>query len=111
MLKPTIINVNGRELKIGNYDTEDKTWYIDRDKERHFMRKIESWGLDENMYKFLKNEGMLKVIIRDYNTGETWEIDVEDIENHKRYLHFKNLKGKVDHKTQIFIAEKHWEKS
>jgi hypothetical protein len=26
-------------------------------------------------------------------------------------LHFKNLSGKVDHKTQIFIAEKYWNKS
>ena len=47
MLKPTTINVNGRKLKIGNYDTEEKTWYIDRDKERHLLSKM---GNLENKY-------------------------------------------------------------
>ncbi len=100
MFIQTRIMANGKDLNIGEFDTETGTWYIKRNREKHFHRKLNAWGLDYKMYDHLKTEyGISKVVI---NADRKYEIDYKDIEKHKIFKEFK------PHRRQIFIEEKYW---
>lgn len=109
MLIPTTIRANGKELKIGKFDTEIGRWIIKRNKDKHFHRKMNAWGLDYEMYDFLKKTyGLNDVVIYDMNDSngrpQSWTIKYIDIEKNKMFREFK------PHRKQIFIAEKYWTK-
>jgi hypothetical protein len=107
MLLPTTIRVNGKELKIGQFDTEIGRWIIKRDRNKHFHRKMKAWGLDYQMYEYLKKTyGLSDVVIYDMKLKpQSWTIKYKDIEKNKIFKEFK------PHRKQIFIAEKYWNKS
>ena len=109
MIIPTTIRVNGKELNIGDFDTDTGRWIIKRNKERHFHIKMNAWGLDYEMFDYLKTVyGIKDVIIYDMNKRgypKTWEISLEDIEKNKMFREFK------PHRKQIFIEEKYWTKT
>lgn len=99
----TRINVKGKDLNIGTFDTETKVWYIDRDKSKHFHRKMQAWGLDWEVYKNLRMfEKLEKVKIMDRKLEKTWTIDYITIRNRKMFKNFP------PHRIQIFIPEEAW---
>lgn len=106
MLMETCIKLdNNTEKRIGMFDNEEKIWYIRRDEKKHFMKKLNSWGLDNKMYESLKSSyGLKKIILTEMNSLKRYECTLEDIENNKRFKHFK------PHRLQIFVPKKYWKK-
>lgn len=104
MLMETSIKIDtGTMKRIGMFDNEEKIWYIGRDEKKHFMKKLDSWGLDEKMYETLKlNYGLKKVILTEKNSLKRYECLLKDIEDHKIFKHFK------PYRLQIFVPKKHW---
>ena len=103
MIKTLYRKQGKRRLYLGNYDSQDQSWNIDRDKDKHFFRKLNAWAIDSKTYERLKRQGLKTIKLYDYRNERLHSIDVDQVENNKKYLHFKN------YGTQIFIEEKHWQ--
>lgn len=106
MLVPLSIKVNEKNLKIGQFDTVLGRWIIKRNKDKHFHKKMNAWGLDYEMYEYLKKTfGLSDVVIYDMRVKpQSWTISYWDIEKHKIFKEFK------PYRKQIFIEEKYWQK-
>jgi len=89
--------------KIGHFDTESKVWFVERNKEKHYMKVLRGWGLDNWMYEKLRDEyKMERVIITETNSKKVYECRVETIEVQKMYKTFH------PHRLQIFIPKIYW---
>jgi len=106
MLMETNIKMDDKtEKRIGVFDNKIKVWYIRRDKNKHFMKKLNAWGLDNKMYEILKSSyGLKKIILTEMVSRKRYECTLEDIEDNKIFKHFK------PHRLQIFIPKKFWKK-
>jgi hypothetical protein len=97
--------INGKNLKLGVFDEESKTLFINISKKKHFHRKTKSWGLDWEKYKELRMMGGLEhVIITDSSLGEGWKIDKDTIHDHRFFMYFP------PHGLQMFVPEQYWER-
>jgi hypothetical protein len=96
--------INGRKIKIGVFDEESKTLYINRNKKKHFHRKTQSWGLDWEKYKELRVMGNLENIIISDSNGEMWKVDQKTVHDHRFFMHFP------PNGLQMFVPEKYWVK-
>ena len=105
IMETTIIQKNGKQRRIGFFDTESKCWLIERNKKIHYMRTLKGWGLDEKIYEILKGKPykMERVHLTEILSGKIFECRVETIDEHKIFKTFH------PHRLQIFIPAIYWE--
>ena len=88
---------------IGIYDTE-KNVYTKHGvkKSKHFFKKLNAWGVDENTFRnILKPEA--RIVIDEVEEKKRYETDKETMGLNGSYMRF----GK--HGTQIFLPVDEWE--
>ena len=96
------ITVDGIQKKIGLWDKDSKVFFVRRNIQKHFMRKTNSWGLDQKTYEHLKTLGMKKVSLMVYPQNKRYECEIKTIDENKTMANFGN------HRLQIFVNEKFW---
>ena len=103
IMETTIKERNGKQKRIGFYETEGKVWLVERDKKKHYMKTLKGWGLDNYMYEKLKNDyGLQRVVLTEIRTGKVYECRVETIDENKIFKTFH------PHRLQIFIPAIFW---
>ena len=103
LMETTIKQKDGKQRRIGFYDTEGKVWLVERDKKKHYMTTLRGWGLDNWMYELLKNNYKLeRVVLTETRTRKVYECRVGTIDENKIFKTFH------PHRLQIFIPAIYW---
>lgn len=99
--KIQIKNDLGKNIVVGEYNSDTKTFTCKRKKSEHFMRKFNAWGLDQKVVDFLVKEGAT-VHLKD--SEDKWEYEVKAVD-FKLY----GVQGQFgEHKSQIFLDVNKW---
>lgn len=99
--KIAITDDSGKQVFVGEYNSETKVFTCKKKKSEHFMRKFNSWGLDAKVVDFLAKEG---ATIHLKETEEKWEYEAQAVD-FKLY----GQEGKFgEHKSQVFLALDKW---
>lgn len=101
-----IKQADGELRRVGSYVEEEGSLYLTRTRKKHFMRKLNAWGLDREVFEDLyENRGLkeVKIFVRDRNKRVV--ANAEDFVEHGEYMHFK------PHRPQIFLNEEWWEEA
>jgi hypothetical protein len=94
---------DGKQRRIGLFDTESKVWLVDRNKKQHYMRTLKGWGLDNKIYEKLKNDFNLeRVVLTETISNKVYECYVKIIDKNKIFKTFH------PHRLQIFIPKIYW---
>ena len=92
---------SGKQIIVGEYDSEKKLFTCKRKKSEHFMRKFNAWGLDIKVVNFLAKEG---ATIRLNDTEDKWEFECKAID-----FKLKGIEGHFGaHKSQLFLELNEW---
>ena len=95
---------DGKSRKIGY--VKDKTFYTTRKKSKHFMKKLNAWGLDaETLIEIRLEYGVEEIVILDTESNKRYVAKCSDFDIYGNYLHFK------PYKAQKFLEEKYWKVS
>jgi hypothetical protein len=101
-MKLTIKDDDGRSIEVGNFNEEDKIWYIKRSKRKHFFWKTHSWGLDKKTFESLSQIGLKKVQLENTDDKKTYNCSVKMVLEKGKEMHF------FPHGLQIFIPDIYW---
>ena len=103
IMETTIKQKDGKQRRIGLYDTEAKIWLVERNKKTHYMKTLKGWGLDNWMYEKLKKDfGMGKVVMTETNTKKVYECKIGTVDENKIFKTFH------PYRLQIFIPAIYW---
>lgn len=83
------------------YSKTNRLFTAKRDKEEHFMRKLNAWGLDANVLDFLIGENA-RIRIKDISNKWEYECLAGDMK------FYGKLEEHKDHRPQYFLPLKHW---
>jgi hypothetical protein len=102
MSKPVrILQNNGKIRTIGNI--EGDTFYSKRKKSKHFFRKANAWGIDNQTLNDLEViHGVKNIVIVDTESGKRYKTTVDNFKEKGFYLNYK------DFNKQIFLGEEDW---
>lgn len=91
-----------KEKRIGIYDT-DKNIYIKHGvkKSKHFFKKLEAWGVDENTFKNILKPGC-RIVIEEVEERKRYETDKETMGLNGTYMNFDK------HGLQLFLPIAEW---
>ena len=102
-METTIKQKDGEQKRIGYFDTENKIWLVERNKNTHYMKLLKGWGLDSKIYdKLRKDYGLKCVHLTETKSNKIFECNVATIDEHKIYKTFH------PHRLQIFIPKVFW---
>ena len=90
---------------IGIYDSKTKVFYKDVWDSKHRFRVLDAWGIDSETLNKLPKDTIIK--INDLETGTKYKCLKKDYDESGQYFHFKE--PRIDHKTQRFLARKHFQ--
>jgi len=99
-----VIRVNGKV--IGFLDTKDKIFRKSVYKTKHLFRRLDSWGIDADLFVNVLYPNHYKIQVYDREEDIVYEVDAETFKRKGQYFHFKG--DKIDHKAQIFLPRRHW---
>lgn len=103
IMETTIKQRDGKQRRIGYYETEGKVWLVERDKKKHYMNTLKGWGLDNWMYDKLKKDfGLQRVVLTETRSKKVYECKIEIIEQEKIFKTFH------PHRLQIFVPAIFW---
>jgi len=103
IMETTIKQRDGKQRRIGLYETDGKVWLVERNKKLHYMRTLKGWGLDNYMYEKLKKDyKMERVILTETISRKVYECDIKTIDENKIFKTFH------PHRLQIFIPAIYW---
>jgi len=80
----------------------DEIFYTNRKRSKHFMRKLQAWGIDAKVFDELKERGLKRVVLKDVESNKKVKAEVQDFEKYGKFLHFK------PYRAQIFLNEDYW---
>lgn len=103
MITVRIKQDDGKMRVIGKFCPVKKVLFVERKRSLHFMRKLQAWGLDAEVYSKLKKEGGLqKIFLKEKESGKEYVAEVQDFDSFGKFLHFK------PYRAQVFLGEEHW---
>ena len=103
IMETTIKQRDGKQRRVGYYDTDSKCWLVDRDKKKHYMTTLKGWGLDNWMYENLKDKfGLERVLLTETRSHKVYECRIQTIDDNKIFKTFH------PHRLQIFIPLIYW---
>ena len=103
IMETTIKQRDGKQRRIGLYDTVARVWLVERNKKKHYMKAIKGWGLDNWMYELLRDKYSLeRVVLTETISHKVYECHVEIIDENKIFKTFH------PHRLQIFIPAVYW---
>ena len=95
--------IYGHRREVGAYDETAKVACFPVYWDKHFFRKANAWGIDEDVFSRLKELGCQKIIIKTDKTGEKYESTFKDFDMHS-WLHiFSNFA------PRRFMALERWQ--
>lgn len=102
--KGTPIQITEGDVKkvIGHYNEEKKQFECTRDKEQHFMKKNQSWGLDKKVVDFLVLQDAT-VILTDKSSKWKYKTKAKSFKTYGTLSEYNN------HGEQYFLGVDHWE--
>lgn len=99
--KIRITDDSGKQIFVGEYDSDKKVFTCKRRKSEHFMRKFNAWGVDSKVIDFLAKEG---ATIHLKDTEDKWEYEAKAVD-FKLY----GIAGQFnEHKSQVFLELNNW---
>lgn len=102
--KPRNIEIkekDGTKKTVGKYDAENKIFTSIRKRSEHFLRKTNSWGIDQKVVEFLI-EKRAKIQIKDSESKWTYECSAIEFDAHGHVLEFNQ------HRPQYFLPLEYW---
>jgi RecB family endonuclease NucS len=93
---------DGQTRLVGKYDPAKHILFLYREREKHFMRILQAWGIDFSVFKLLKSEGLELLHIEVKGDRAIYEADVLDFVKHGIQREYGN------YGLQIFLPEKYW---
>lgn len=93
---------DGKIKKIGKYDEDKNTFYTERDKTTHFMRKYNAWGLDLKTVEFLAQR-QAKVHVKDKESKWEYECYAKDFILYGKEYEYNQ------HRPQYFLNIEKWQ--
>lgn len=72
---------------------------------KHFMRKLNAWGIDAKIFRTHLLPVNARIRIVDEETKTVYECDAATMHTHGSYLHFT---GAMDYGTQLFLEESYF---
>jgi len=96
-----ITEADGAVKKIGKYNSNTKVFSCTRKRSEHFMRKLNSWGLDSVVVNFLIQE---EAIIRLKDSESKWEYECDP----KDFKIYGTLEEFHQHRPQYFLPLDYW---
>jgi hypothetical protein len=101
---PKIIEItegNGDKKKLGKYFPTDKIFQCVRNRPEHFMRKLNSWGMDAKVVDFLVQ---MKATVEIKDSDTKWVY----LTNASTFKAYGVIQEHKDHRPQYFLELKHW---
>ncbi len=102
MVKIVIRQDNGKERVVGHYDPATQSLFVTRKRSKHFMRKLNAWGLDEKVFRGLKDKGLQYVVLTETEERKKYRATVKAFCDYGEYLHVK------PYRLQIFLEQSYW---
>ena len=99
---PIVIKDSGADRLIGHYKEETKVFECTRDKDKHFMRKNQSWGLDRKVVDFLVLQDAT-VELTDRESKWKYKVKAKDFKTYGTLYEFH------EHGEQYFLGVDRWQ--
>lgn len=99
---PIVIKDSGSDRLIGYYKEETKTFECTREKDKHFMRKNQSWGLDKKVVDYLVPQNATVLLI-DKESKWKYSAKAKDFKTYGSLLEFH------EHGEQYFLPVDRWQ--
>lgn len=73
-----------------------------RERGKHFMRRLNAWGIDRNLLYHLSRQGVAGILLVVRDEGSAYRAPLVRILR-------EGLRGNYGHGDQVFLEERHWD--
>ncbi|HEB13629.1 MAG TPA: hypothetical protein ENI13_01465 [candidate division CPR3 bacterium] len=103
---PNVVRVNGRV--IGELLPEERLFKKTVLESKHLFQTFDAWGIDSDFFTDVLEPQDYTIEVFDVENKALYTVEAEKFKKHGRYFHFKN--EKEDHKAQIFLSRRFFDK-
>ena len=99
-----ILEEQGKRKIIGQYNIKEKTFFSEKIRSKHYLKKYHGWGLDSEVFLDMCDAGLKYLIIHDKESNSFFKIKTATFKEHMQSFYIP------PHRSQFVVSEEYWEK-
>jgi hypothetical protein len=97
-----ILEEQGKRRIIGQYNIKEKTFFSERIRSKHYLKKYHGWGLDSEVFLDMCDAGLKTIMIHIQDDNKTISIGVDAFKEAMQSFYIP------PHRPQVVVSEIHW---